>query len=542
MKHAIIIFLLITSPVYAQDWYCDAAAGGGGNGTTGTPWNWAEATDNGNVSAGETVACRGDFGDIVLATTNAKGSVGGGLVIYTSWTTDPTFDTLDFSSDGGSGWDAYIVFDDWVSDAGNQPSGLNLVDVQYVNRFWLLNSVLIGAAVDFMSGGTYAPYAYDGDAIFFDGDATDGGGAQFITIDGCTITGGYNGVRCARNGSNWTINNSEFSGVNDNSVQFAGGNGDNSVVSNCEIHNLSSESGIVWWDGSATGDWSGREGEAIIQDTTNATATFWEFRDTGTDLYMFPDGAGPIPRRNNDFTWRLVSDPDNIFFEVTGGGGNSDDVHSDGFSAEGNCDGLLVDSCLFYDGGITYQLLKINDNGITATVQNCVFFSEIPASVLVLNEKADEVNYYNNTIIAFASRENGAIRFQQGAGGDADYNVHNNVITGGIYSSGDMICSNNIWAVTQGELNDNLEGAGSTYNADLTNSGSPRLFTNYAENFSTFDFSIFNISSTQVDAASATFAPADDFNGDSRPNGSADDIGAYEFDQGGVTPKYLIGR
>jgi len=56
-------------------------------------------------------------------------------------------------------------------------------------------------------------------------------------------------------------------------------------------------------------------------------------------------------------------------------------------------------------------------------------------------------------------------------------------------------------------------------------------FTDYANG----DFSVKNSSSVLYDAASATYAPADDIIGTERPQGSADDIGAFELSSAGVS-------
>jgi hypothetical protein len=67
---ALSIFFAVVA--HAAEYYCDQTLSDDGSGSINDPWQWSQAENDTNVSAGDTVYLRGSGGNVTL-TTNIDG-------------------------------------------------------------------------------------------------------------------------------------------------------------------------------------------------------------------------------------------------------------------------------------------------------------------------------------------------------------------------------------------------------------------------------------------------------------------------------------
>jgi hypothetical protein len=101
--------------------YCDLSLSANGAGTASDPWQWSQACNVANVSAGDTVyVCGTRATAISLTASNAKGT-SGNVITYAAWQdqSPPTVPQLGITGPG----DFYLTFDGFTVNPPNTGSG-----------------------------------------------------------------------------------------------------------------------------------------------------------------------------------------------------------------------------------------------------------------------------------------------------------------------------------------------------------------------------------------------------------------------------------
>jgi hypothetical protein len=380
------------------------------------------------------------------------------------------------------------------------------------------------------SGSHYPYYTRNSHVVTGTGDYN-----QFIN---CNWTGGNRGID--GKGDYWTVDGCTITGLSEDGIYVNTTGGESWVISDNTIYDMHSRRTEYWWPGTETGTVS--DGMAVFQDrdgdgVDDAGEPEGEVRTiTGGYIYVFLTADDSALSRSDTYLWRDQAAPTTNYFTPSGGGDNE---HTDCLTIAAltvSPTVLTVERNLFHtpnDG----QLVKISSSGGSfypdnVTMQNNIIYGEYNSAYLVICENStgstQADNYwYNNIILTTSGAAAGAFRFNDS---NVDFHFYNNIISGAVWSAGNSVShSHNVWGSTAPAQ---LQGdADSFYSQDLTNSGSPRYFTDYANN----DYTHYNSSSNAVDAASATYAPPEDYLEFARPSNSIDDIGAYELDQGGVS-------
>jgi hypothetical protein len=81
----ILLSLSLCASVRADTHYCDLSLSADGAGTASDPWQWSQACNAANVSAGDTVyVCGTRATAISLTASNAKGT-SGNVITYAAW-------------------------------------------------------------------------------------------------------------------------------------------------------------------------------------------------------------------------------------------------------------------------------------------------------------------------------------------------------------------------------------------------------------------------------------------------------------------------
>ena len=121
----ILVICLTASLSWSETLYVDGAAGGGGDGTSGTPWTWVEGftagnwgAGAGNVSPGDTLCLSGTF------------SIGSGSTIIPNSGSDPDYVTIDGTSACGSG--AATVNPTYGSSAAIYATGKSWLEIKNI--------------------------------------------------------------------------------------------------------------------------------------------------------------------------------------------------------------------------------------------------------------------------------------------------------------------------------------------------------------------------------------------------------------------------
>lgn len=189
----------------------------------------------------------------------------------------------------------------------------------------------------------------------------------------------------------------------------------------------------------------------------------------------------------------------------------ADNTHNDSVSIDQTADTILIDSCLFENVTLP-QAIKVDTGPTNVTIQNCVidYASTTSGYAILLQGSATTANLYNNTIVSRGNALYG-IRYNGGT-----YAVYNNIISGGVNTTGTVTSDYNIYSTVF------LSGAEA--NGLQSQTFTSGMFSNYSSQ----DFALV-AGSPALNIGSATYAPADDFRGTARPQGAADDVGAYEL-------------
>lgn len=220
------------------------------------------------------------------------------------------------------------------------------------------------------------------------------------------------------------------------------------------------------------------------------------------------------------------------------------DIHSCNFITSSGGHDVTLDGIKWSGASYLIEISAYSDttphNDIV--VQNCYGIGSMSAIYL----ECGNVAAYNNTLLSTVV--GGNIVYLKGKTGvsGAVLTAHNNIFSGIVSDKGTASGTHNIWedADTEGNFPPayfaGLRGdSDSLYGQDLTTG----FFVDYDDD-GTGDFNLI-VTSPAKDAASATYAPATDYDGVTRPQGAADDIGAFEYESASVIPillRYLYGE
>lgn len=453
----------------------------------------------------------GDYGNVAFDSNSAYGTANN-WITYSAWPNrnSPHIDSMSLP-DVGKSIDVYLKFYGLNFDPGYLESmqhAVNIGDSNYVifDTCYFEASKVLGASGDFK------PYVFGNDATIYTHYLDS---PSHITITNCNFKYGYNGIRIvSAEMTNWKIFNNAFSQIADNSIQIGGTN--NLLISGNEIHHGNKYHSAAYWGGTATGDWSNKQWETVTQDTTNASGIFYKLNDEGTRFYIFADDENNIPSRATSYTWRLDSDPIGVYWTPSGTG---DDAHTDLISIEGESYNVVIEKNLLYE--TTGNGIKFALTGSNITLKNNIIYSE--GGCLLYMASGTNIQVYNNVIDRGGDKPVWGMRILSG---EPEIDVRNNIFSGVIYGNATITASNNIWAVTQDNLNDAFEDSNSFYGQDFDT-----LFVNRANgNYRLHPDSI------AIDAGfDLTNLVPKDYLGISRPldgdnSGTAKyDIGPYEY-------------
>ncbi len=519
--------------------YCDLTLSADGTGTIVDPWQWTQAINIANVVAGDIINLRGstDIYANIKVITNANGTVGN-PVKYQQWEGETQAQFKEFSVDKTG--DAYYSFEGIIFDAGEGTASLTAFELHNVGsgEVSFTDCSFLGFRSSSYSGGDFYPYYLGDTAATWSGiytlDIRYCVGIT-LTLTGCTFNHGYRQLRVFNVGTgSITVSDCTFNRVGEDNLNIV--NGNNVLVTGCTfgvVAPASAQYATWYWAGTATGVWTGHEGETITQDTGTGTgyegSGIYVGQDSGR-IYLIVDDKDYVPSRSDQEVWRLDSDPTNIYFTPSTSGDNS---HNDSCSFENTADNIVVEKC-YFKGEPSYevnletryvqygQALKFQgDDDITNSVfKNNIIDKWESGTYALFVDGTDNLQIINNTIIAISNPLHG-LRLAAGTA-----TLANNILSGGILGTAVVTADYNIYSTSTSPYGTE---ANSLYNQDFNNIpiGNTRYFTDYDSG----DYSTFKLDSPCVDIGSSAYSSIvpDDYIGTTRPQGSAYDIGAYEY-------------
>jgi hypothetical protein len=407
----------------------------------------------------------------------------------------------------------------FIASAGDAQS--SLVEPHGSHYITWTNCDFTGRGRSNPASGDYYPYVnMQGSAILTNHYCP----AEYLTFTNCDFSGGYEGINYSGL-TNISVVSCTFDSIGSRAINL-NLSGQSGIISGCTFSNNRARSARFYWPGAENAAWTAAApaqytefyqdrnannsfdaGEPIVQyDSTATYAYFWLIDNCenliATDSYHFRDTAG------NTKEW------------VTSGGGGSD-IHASNISFQGNMWGFTIEKNIFVTGLNGYALET--NNSITALnpcadilFQNNVYWSTVVPAMLLGN--GTNIHVYNNTLLCSPAS---MASFQLEAN-LSDIDIRNNIVNDVTDST--TACtitgSHNLWAEDSADMISELQGDGDSLYAQDFSTG---YFTNYA----TKDFTL-AATSPALNTASATYAPATDIVGTVRPQGVADDIGAYE--------------
>lgn len=524
----ILLFLLFTAHCLAAEYYCDLTLSADGSGTTADPWQWSQAENNGNVSGGDTVFLRGTGGEITLTTqTDANGSTGQ-VVTYKQWSGQTQAQFTSIVIDGTES--PYYTFDGIKIDAGIGTEWVTAFTANWGGEEGELSFVgctIYGFRSTLASGGDFYPYyiktasgtgPYENSYTF----SISGNDGITLTIQNCIFKHGWRILRISATvATSVIISNSTFDRWGEDAINISSSS--NVVVSGCTFERDSigtNNYAVFYWPGSATGTWTGHEGETITQDTSGSSGIY--IGQYNSKLYIVVDDGNAIPSRTTSYIWRLDSDPTNIYWTPSGAG---DNAHVDRISLGPSVSSIKVDKNLF-DGrtnGAGGQIIKTTGETSSNIVISNNIFDNIDRGYTLYLEPVNDVTIVNNIMaIKDGNFDVYSMRLLSSPGSWGNCYFYNNIVSGWLDQSDGALVED--YSIIKADIEC---GANSLSGQDWTDSpsGNNRYFKNYANG----DYRPYNSDSPQVNAGSETYAPSDDYLRIGRPQGGVDDIGPYEF-------------
>ncbi|HOI53737.1 MAG TPA: dockerin type I domain-containing protein [Phycisphaerae bacterium] len=444
----------LTVIVYCDEYYVDATNGSDGNpGTATLPWQTFARIQAGPLYPGTTVYCTGDLG-----TVNIEGDAPCGTaeapITYARWPGHPMphIDSLTF--DASPVKDAHLVFQEFNFDPGYMASCLNpppAVSVAGANYVTFDTCQFEGAKLAGDPPGDFAPYGIKESQLSVTFTSGDMGGASYISILHCTFDHSAYALRISENlavpdreADHWEVLGCDFrSGAED--AILTTGNAD-LVVAGCRFHDQNYLASAFSWPGTAYGTWPpDYTWGACTQDNTGASAIFYHLESDR--IYLLPDDEDHPPRRSLTDTWRLDSDPTNVYFVPSAEG---DSPHTDCIAVQGTTDGLLIENnrfeCMAYSGQqIKLDPLGVPGNPKNVVIQNNLFvaMTDDPAYLLCVGGGSNVV-VRHNTIDAGPVHPLRGVRYYTTAP-PIDVLVHNNILSGAVWQSGVPDSDYNCW-------------------------------------------------------------------------------------------------
>lgn len=406
----------------------------------------------------------GNYGELLFDSSSAVGT-SENWIVYKGFSKidTPNFTYITFD---GTKKDAYTKFIRLKVDPGyvSIPREGGVVNLKGANYLWFESCDFQGEKIQgtgIAEGDTaFAPYVFGTSYVVAAG--VNPGDASNITIKGCTFRYGSDQLflkedyRTPENRvENWTIINNDFSKAGNDNVNLAGSTSGHYIAGNY-FHDQNQYISPFCWHGTPTGDWSGKEFESLVQDTTGATGKFYEMTyeigscagRAGYIIYILSDDPATPPTRNNAYTWRLESDS-NVYFTPSQTG---DNAHIDMLTFQGTPKDIIVENNEFRDNGDGGQIIKFDPIYSIDGPENILFRNNLLYRVenadayLLYITSAKNVHIYNNIIDAGSDPLQRAIRIDAFLPGSlVDLYLYNNIISGAIPSNGSFYSDYNIW-------------------------------------------------------------------------------------------------
>ncbi|MCP4048443.1 MAG: hypothetical protein GY732_20895 [Gammaproteobacteria bacterium] len=554
-----LILVSMTCLLQAADYYVLADADGGGNGTSGMPWTWDEMISNlGADGSGNTVYCRGGFGDIAMGDGDPCG-VAGDWLTFAAWSGYvPEANTVVIGDGTGDDEDVYQVWDGWFIDHGatSDANALAFASdydectflVNGVGYLTLQNSTLHGQTVDIPNDTDFSPYGTQRSSVFVLHKEEN---CDNITLSNCNVKYGYEGIRAHYTTgihTNLLVTDCNVGHCANDCVKFSGNT--TSFDANCIVQdcNFSDQQRLNSWFHQA-GTWTGSVPAIgtpfILRTTEDVNDGLYVYVGTPSDGVMAgrayfsashsssfsiatPAGAGW-----DNYTMESLSDPCNLYYTFDTSSG--DYGHADCMGIEAGR-GITVQRCRFeIPSLVSGQGVKFGGSGELDTV---LFQSN------VLSQFVD-VGMISGTYMLFINSakhdtSNLVIQYNTLDATGATHNVHERGMRVSNFGSGTgNVLANNIISGCLGFAVDFDVRDYNIWEDSTANNGSWGANSQSGVNFDTLfadryrDYSVAKVSAVQVNEAWTRYTVIDDYAGTLRPQGAFCDIGAYEFPQDG---------
>ncbi|MBD3271105.1 MAG: hypothetical protein GF384_01040 [Elusimicrobia bacterium] len=521
-------FLFLPVLGWSMEYYVDAQNGHDNNmGTSGNPWRtWRKIQSA--VSAGDIVNMTGNFRDIEVLQEDPVGSFGN-WIVYQAWTgmPPPRFSSIMFD---GTDKDAYLKFigiyvdPGYVEEQRGEIVGLRGADYVVLEGSYFEGEKIAGSAFE---QGSFTPYVHFGSRIITAGRSP--GMASHITVKSCTIKNAYRGLYVVehpdhpeRKVESWEIIDNDFAECGEDGITTSGGCGH--VIADNYFHDHNIHKVPVYWAGIQSGDWSGKKGQTVTQDGTNASGIFYEIKEnfqaagiSGDVIFIYADDANHIPSRINTETWRLDSDP-GISFTPLGAG---DSAHGDFIAVQGSSHDMIIERNIFNQGQYGAQTIKIEPATRNITFRNNLIYS-VYTRAYQIQLAGFNIRLYNNTIdLINGEKTRSCLRLftksaQGGAINDTEVYFYNNIISGATYTGGTIYSDHNIWKT--GPPEEFNEGP----NSLVENDYDTMLFTNREQR----EYQLPE-NSPAINFGTPDYHPDNDITGKRRD--SLPDAGCYEY-------------
>jgi len=289
-----LMLLVLAQPcALAATYYLDAVNGDDDDpGTSGEPWQtlnraytWYSGTGTPKVQEGDTVLFRnGTYGGDEGFQESTQTSLS--VLFRNNWITyraasghAPIIKKVEIHNENRSNGDghgrSYLIIEGFMI-----PSG---VSIQYTSYVQVKNCVITFPATPYQ--GFYAPY------LLPNRYGVSGRSAQYITIEGNTITDVYRGIK--PNGSNWIIKDNHIYNIAEDGINGAP---NNLIIQGNHIHDTTIKRTTIALHGSTSGTFV--EGETVIQAGTGAEGIAYKYADSGylqvwqTNTNDFKPGSG----------------------------------------------------------------------------------------------------------------------------------------------------------------------------------------------------------------------------------------------------------
>ncbi len=455
----------MASPVWAATYYADAAQSGSGHaGTEIDAYSEADMHNSALVwDPGDTIYCKGSFGDIDIA-NQAYGTVGGGWVTWAVW---PGFVPDCNDIDVGAGT-LYLKLDGWKIDKGWSDSGgqNTIVFAGDCSYLWFHDCTIKGVRRINPGSGDYYPYTGATTANYTVLMNQGGTTPDYITFDGCDFSYGTSGLYLSRDSTGLLIKGCDFHRYGNDSITWGSAYGaPDGVIQDCNFYDQHQWYTSYAYPGYATGAWSGHEYETITH-SSGVSGIYWRMHTDTNWIYFFADDAANLPTAlETDHTvFTLDSDP-NITFTYDSSYGAIQQAHVDCISFEavsapqtgGNC---TIERCAFWDSSNGF--IKSTGTIATAfTLRNSWMAFDGPGGQ-PMNLGGGVITMYGNTSYIIPPMTTSAIRINNGV---ASITAYNNIFSGtAIWSDvPDANLGHNVWIASMDNVDVDARGSGDIY-------------------------------------------------------------------------------